>query len=84
MQKVVLILMLVLVFTLSFSTAASAASTPVGGCPSGWMLMQVMQHDQMEHKHAGLKVDLNGDGWLCMRVATPDIHVHMDNVVPQP
>jgi hypothetical protein len=84
MQKIVPILMLVLVLTLSLTTAANAASMPVGGCPTGFMLMKVMDHDMMEHMHVGLKVDLNRDGYLCMSEATSSIHVHMDNVVPLP
>jgi hypothetical protein len=72
---------LILVLTLSITTSARAASMPVAGCPTGFMLMEVMSHDDMEHKHAGLKADLNQDGYLCMRMATDSIHVHMDNVV---
>jgi hypothetical protein len=84
MLKAVSILMLVMVLTLSFSTVAKAGHPPVGSCPTGFELMDVMTHDEMEHTHAGLKVDLNGDGKLCMRMATSSIHVHMDNVVPLP
>ncbi len=84
MLKASSVLMLVLVLTLSFSTVAQAASMPVGGCPTGFVLMDVMTHDAMEHTHAGLKVDLNGDGKLCMRMATSSIHVHVDNVIPLP
>jgi hypothetical protein len=81
MRKAVSILLLVIVLALSFSTAANAASSPVGGCPKGFTLMMVMVHDEMEHTHVGLKADLNGDGYLCMSEATSTIHVHMDNVV---
>jgi hypothetical protein len=84
MRKAVSTLMLVLVLTLSFSTVAKADSMPVGGCPEGFVLMGVMEHDEMEHKHGGLKVDLNGDDQLCMSMATSSIHAHMDNVVPLP
>lgn len=84
MKKMIAILMLAVVVALSASSVAQAASMPVGGCPTGFTLMEVMPHDDMEHMHAGLKVDLNGDGYLCMREATSTIHVHMDNVVPLP
>ena len=82
MRKLAATLMLGVTLALSFPSTAHAASEPVGGCPTGFMLMEVMPHDEMEHKHAGLKTDLNGDGWLCMREATSTIHVHMDNVLP--
>ncbi len=84
MLKMASILMLAIVLTLSFSSVANAASMPAGGCPTGFTLMPVMLHDNMEHTHVGLKVDLNGDGYLCMSIATSAIHVHMDNVVPLP
>lgn len=84
MRKVVSILVLVVVLALSFSTVANAGTPPVGGCPTGFELMMVMVHDDMEHTHAGLKADLNGDGYLCMSKATSTIHVHMDNVVVLP
>jgi hypothetical protein len=59
--------MLVIRLTLALSSAAGAV--PVGGCPKNFTLMEVMQLDDMEHTHAGLKADLNGDGDLCMRTA---------------
>jgi hypothetical protein len=80
-RKTVLVLIIMLVLTLTTAPVVQAASIPVAGCPTGFMLMSVMQHDAMEHIHVGLAVDLNGDGYLCMRAATSTIHVHMDNVV---
>lgn len=84
MLKALSIVMLVILLTLSVSTVANAASAPVGSCPTagGFTLMEVMLHDAMEHTHAGLAADLNGDGYLCMRMATDTIHVHMDNALP--
>lgn len=86
MRKIIPTLLIALTLALS-ATAMSASTTqasgtmPVAGCPAPFMLMPVMQHDDMEHTHVGLKTDLNGDGYLCMYAATPNIHVHMDNVV---
>jgi|WetSurMetagenome_2_1015567.scaffolds.fasta_scaffold1444041_2 hypothetical protein len=82
MRRLIVIPILALIMVLSSSTISKAASMPVGGCPKGFELMEVMDHDDMEHTHAGLKVDLNKDGYLCMSMATSSIHVHMDNVVP--
>ncbi len=81
LRKIVSILVVGMVLVLSSAPVVQAASMPVAGCPTGFMLMEVMAHDEMEHTHAGLKVDLNGDGYLCMSAATSSIHVHMDNVV---
>jgi hypothetical protein len=89
MRKSASILLVALMLLISISSAASAeAGMPVGGCPVGFTLMPVMMHDMMEHTHVGITVDLNGDGYLCMKVApsttsTP-IHVHVDNTVPLP
>jgi hypothetical protein len=80
-RRFIPILIVALILVLSSSTISKAAAIPVGGCPTGFELMEVMDHDDMEHTHAGLKVDLNKDGFLCMRAATSSIHVHMDNVV---
>lgn len=82
MQKTILILCFALAMALSTATIANAASAPIGGCPTNFELMEVMPHDAMEHMHVGVTVDLNGDGYLCMRKATSAIHVHMDNVLP--
>ncbi len=83
-RKIAAVLVLVLVLTLSLSTVVNADSSPAGSCPSGFTIMSVMTHDQMEHTHVGLKTDLNGDGYLCMREATSSIHVHMDDALPLP
>jgi hypothetical protein len=85
MRKTVLVLLLALVLVLTLPAAASAQTNmPVGGCPSGFDLMEVMVHDSMEHTHIGLKVDLNQDGYLCMSKATSSLHVHVDNTVVLP
>ncbi len=75
------LLITVLVLTLSPALTVQAATLPVGSCPTGFTLMAMMTHDMDEHMHAGLKVDLNGDGYICMSTATDTIHVHVDNFV---
>jgi hypothetical protein len=80
MRKTISVVLMVLTLSMSLVGAASAqADLPVGGCPDGFELMEVMEHDQMEHNHLGLHVDLNGDGYLCMKHVTAQNHVHIDN-----
>ncbi len=80
-----ILLALVLALTVSIPSASIARANtlmPAGTCPTGFTRMAVMDHDAMEHTHVGLKVDLNGNGYLCMSEATSTIHVHMDDVLP--
>ncbi len=85
LRKVNLLLVVILLLSLLAITPARAETTaPLGSCPQGFTLMTVMQHDSMEHTHIGLATDLNGDGYLCMRQATPDLHVHVDDTLPLP
>ncbi len=83
--KISILFLLILALTLFAVPSAKAETTqPVGSCPNGFQLMQVMQHDDMEHTHIGVTVDLNQDGWLCMKEATPTLHVHVDDSLPLP
>jgi hypothetical protein len=78
------VLLAVLLVSLAPAPAAQAATNMVGNCPPGFGPMGAMEHDMMEHKHAGIKADLNGDGVICMSMATETIHVHVDNYVMAP
>ncbi len=62
----------------------AAGGPPVGGCAPGFELHEWMLHDGHDgHRHIGIKQDLNGDGWICMKmVADGTLHVHVDNVRP--
>jgi hypothetical protein len=81
-RRIVLTVILIFILTITSSASVKAASMPVAGCPTGFMMMEIMPHaDAMAHMHAGLTADLNQDGYLCMQKATGIIHVHMDNVV---
>jgi hypothetical protein len=85
MKKTSMIFLLaaVLLFSLA-STVSAQATLPVGTCPRGFdphMIGDMGGMTDMDHIHAGLKVDLNGDGWICMKVATDGVHVHVDNFV---
>jgi hypothetical protein len=44
--------------------------------------MTVMDHEEHMHHHIGNDADQNGDGYLCMKMAANDNHVHIDNNVP--
>ena len=82
MKKAVSILLLMMVLLFTLSTAVLAQSgPPVGHCPPGFEPHDAMHHDMPEHQHAGLKVDLNQDGTICVKHVTEEIHVHVDNVV---
>jgi hypothetical protein len=74
-------------FVLVLASAESAAAQPVGWCPHGFALHEVI-HNEAEHRHphVGTSADQNGDGWICVQ-HLPDatgIHVHIDNAVRQP
>jgi hypothetical protein len=76
------LLIAVLLLSLSPVLTVQAATLPVGSCPTGFEIMPIdHDHDMGDHMHAGLKVDLNGDGYICMSMATDTIHVHVDNFV---
>ena len=76
-----LLVMLVAQFTVP---TVLAADEPAGSCPPGFMLEEVMPHNEHHHQHVGTSADKNGDGFICMKHVTPDegIHVHVDNNLP--
>lgn len=61
--------------------AWAAGGPPVGGCAPGFELHEWMPHEDSDgHRHIGITQDLNGDGWICMKVVGPGtLHVHVDN-----
>jgi hypothetical protein len=81
-KKAVFTLTSVLLLVL-FSTSNAFAARG-SHCPPGFTLEMFMDHEEHEHQHVGIAVDLNGDGWICMMPVTPGgtIHVHVDNNVP--
>lgn len=80
MRKIVLTLVLIALLSLGLaSTAIAAGSPPVGGCPPGYVLHTAMEHEMHGH-HIGLTVDLNGDGYICVKHLDA-YHVHIDNVI---
>lgn len=85
MKKTVHIFLIVLILSLTLvnTALASPGKTAGGGCPPGFELHEFMDHagDPM-HQHIGIKVDLNGDGYVCVRHLTETKHLHIDNVIP--
>lgn len=87
MRKTIVTLSLALVLVLTLVGAASAqADLPVGGCPGGFTLMEVMdhEHDHEGRHHLGLHNDINGDGYLCVLEVSSTYHVHVDNYAVLP
>jgi hypothetical protein len=87
MKKLVLILLVVLMLAIVFPyTAFAAGNQPGGGCPTGFTLMNYMDPagDPMNMTHIGGKLDMNGDGFICMKMLTPDFCLHVDNSIPLP
>ncbi len=84
MRLTISVLLLAAVLLFNTASVANAAPIPVGGCPVPFELHEADMHDMPGHKHAGLKVDLNGDGFICVQHVTDTIHVHIDNFVKAP
>ena len=85
MKKTLLSLTLVLVLVFVFSAVPVSASTgqaPVGTCPPGFELHEFMDHTDHE-MHIGLTVDLNGNGFICVKHLDNGLHVHVDDVIRQ-
>jgi hypothetical protein len=79
MKKVILLVVVVSLLALVLAVAVSAGG-PNSNCPPVFELHEAMNHDdEHEHKHAGTSADKNGDGWICVKHVTEDIHVHIDN-----
>jgi hypothetical protein len=90
MKKVFAVLLLTMLFALAVTSFTSADDgQPHWGCPDDFHLHEAVHHDDDhdgDHKHVGSGQDKNGDGWICVKHATPSekIHVHIDNNIPLP
>ena len=85
MYKKLVFALLVAVLAAQFAVpTVLAAEEPAGSCPPGFMLEEVMPHNEHHHQHVGTSADQNGDGFVCMKHVTLDgsIHVHVDNRLP--
>lgn len=80
MRRSILSLVLVLAFVFPTAAGASSGLTPVGACPPGFELHEFMAHTDHE-QHLGLTVDLNGNGFICVKPLANGLHVHVDDVL---
>ena len=86
MKKLFSVISLVILLSQLFTaTSYASGGQPAGGCPPGFVTRPFMDHsgDPM-HRHIGVDRDLNGDGFICMKMISPDLHLHVDNSIPLP
>lgn len=86
MKKLFTILLVILLVSLFWATTAFASQGDLlGSCPPNFERHLFMDHsgDPM-HRHIGVTQDLNGDGYICMKMLTNDLHLHVDNNLPLP
>lgn len=86
MKKLFSILLVTLLVSLFLVTTAFAShGDPVGSCPPNFELQHFMDHsgDHM-HRHIGTDRDLNSDGYICMKMLSSDLHLHVDNFLSLP
>jgi hypothetical protein len=84
------ITLLVIASLFSLTGVGTAVAASVDGCPDGFHLHYVADHDHHDgsdehtHKHIGNDKDLNGDNYLCVKHVGKGgiVHVHIDNNVP--
>ena len=84
MKKLYLLLLVTLLVSLFLATTAFASQgDPLGSCPTSFELHNIMDHtgDPM-HTHIGSDMDLNGDGYICMKMLPNDLHLHVDDSLP--
>jgi hypothetical protein len=82
-KKILSVLLVVFLLCQVFTANAQAAGgAPVGGCLPGWELHEFMHHMDGMHQHIGVEQDLNGDGFICVKILSANLHLHLDNTVP--
>jgi hypothetical protein len=85
MKKLLTILLVLLLVSLFWATTAFASPGDPLGAARRISIHPFMDHsgDPM-HQHIGVTQDLNGDGYICMKMLTNDLHLHVDNFLPLP
>lgn len=86
MKKLFSILLVTLLVSLFLVTSAFAShGDPMGSCPPNFELHHFMDHSGDHiHRHIGVDRDFNGDGYICMKMLSSDLHLHADNFLPLP
>jgi len=84
MKKLFSVVLVVLLFSQLFAVSASASEgQPAGRCAPAFEIHPFMEHSgDPIHHHIGVDQDLNGDGFICMKMLNPDLHLHVDNSIP--
>jgi len=83
-KKITLTLLLsivLLMFAFVPSAAAQEGQPPVGTCLPGFERHAIHDMPGEHEHHIGLTVDLNMNGYLCVKHLSNDLHVHTDDVV---
>lgn len=83
-KRLHVLLMIAVLVSVFFATPALASpGDSPGGCPPGFELHAFMDHSgEHMHQHIGVNRDLNGDGYICMKMLPNDLHLHIDNSIP--
>jgi hypothetical protein len=64
-------------------TAFASEGQPMGLCAPAFEIHPLMDHTgEHMHDHIGVDQDLNGDGFICMKMLSSDLHLHTDNSIP--
>jgi hypothetical protein len=86
MKKMFYIFLVTLLVSLFITNIAFAShGAPVGGCLPKFELHDFMDHSgEHMHQHIGVDQDLNGDGYICVKMLSNDLHLHVDNYLPLP
>jgi hypothetical protein len=86
MKILLFVLCATILLSLFLAPAALASDgVPLGSCPVGFELHEFMHHTgEHMHRHIGITQDLNGDGFICMKMLPNDLHLHADNSLPLP
>jgi hypothetical protein len=86
MKTIFSVLLITLLITVLLPAQAFASPTdPAGSCPPAFELHMFMDHSgDPLHVHIGVDRDLDGDGYICMKMLPNDLHLHVDNSTPLP
>lgn len=82
MKKILLTVLTALVLVFTLVSPVLAASQAPSACPTGFELHEIGDHMDHPDHHIGVTEDLNGNGFLCMKMVANGLHVHADDFIP--
>jgi hypothetical protein len=83
MRKILIISVMTILMSAFLAVPVMAQEgPPVGTCAPGFVMHHFMEHVDHHDHHIGMEVDLNGDGFICVKHLSNGLHVHVDNVLP--